>query len=63
MKIKLKLCVSEQKKDMEILSSELGYSDEDWDWFDEDTKCRLLNLFVDNLKNQPYWVVLSFKTI
>lgn len=63
MKIKLKLGVSEQKKDMTIEPDELGYTEEDWEDMDEDTKTRLLNSFIDGLKDQPYWYLESFKTL
>lgn len=63
MKIKLKLGVSEQKKEIEITNDELGYTEEDWEDLDEQKKQDILTIFVDNIHDQPYWYLESFKTL
>lgn len=63
MKIKLKLGVSEQKKEMEVTPSELGYTDEQWDYMEDEERQGILIWFVDGLKKQPYWYLESFKTL
>lgn len=63
MKIKLKLGVSEESRSMTITPDELGYTEEDWDSFDEEQKHNLIVSFVDNLPESPYWVLEQFTTL
>lgn len=63
MKIKLKLGVSEQKKEIEITNDELGYTDEDWEDLLYQDQHQIISTFIDNIKDQPYWYLESFKTL
>lgn len=63
MKIKLKLGVSEQKKEMVVTPEELGYSEADWDYMEDEERQRILLWFVDALKKQPYWILEQFTTL
>lgn len=63
MKIKLKLGVSDQSKSISVEPDELGYTEEDWEDFDDETKHRLLVAYVDAISDQPYWYLESFKTL
>lgn len=65
MKIKLKLGVSEQKKEMVVTPDELGYTDEQWDYMEDEERNKAISHFVDlvNENDAPYWYLESFKTL
>lgn len=63
MKIKLKLGVVEDKWNLTVEPNELGYTEEQWDYMTDEERQRVLITFVNNLTEQPYWYLESFKTL
>ncbi len=61
MKITIKLDVSESTGTRKCDLEDLGITKEDWENYNEEAKREALQCYLNDLPEQPYWCVDTFK--